>query len=161
MFRDFGNRKIDFGQALTFAGNHGSGFQLLHAEPVVLDLSDLMPVETARITDWFAEHRLICLATRHDIQPVAVPAVRRDAAFVRRQHHIAGCVPDSLNLDQPEFTRVQINACDIVAEVFFVYIVDYAALATLKRHDGLHGCFFHFGIGPQVLEFRFIPPRVG
>ncbi|MBI3683324.1 MAG: hypothetical protein HY235_23370 [Acidobacteria bacterium] len=57
------------------------GIQFLNVQPIVLDLRDFVPVEPSRIADRLPKHWLLSLAIRHNIQPVAVPAIRRDTAF--------------------------------------------------------------------------------
>jgi len=86
----------------------------------------LAPVEMSGILNRGEESR-VGVAVGHDIEPEAVAAVLGDAVFVGREHDIARVRPDSLHLDEPQLTGVDIKTGDIVPEILRGHIEDLAA----------------------------------
>jgi len=109
-----------------------------------------MPWESGWIRDGLLKDGRGC-TVGDDIQPIAVATVVGDSPLIGSKHDGSGGVADSLDLDEPEFARVEVQARHIISEVLFVYVVNLPSLLALVLHDDAHGGLLDFGIRAESL----------
>ena len=68
----------------------------------MVDLLDLVPVESCGIADLSEVRTSRALAARHDVKPVAVATVFSGALLIGSEAYDAIFAADSLHLDQPK-----------------------------------------------------------
>lgn len=80
-------------------------------------------------------------------------AVFGEAALVGSEKNGSGRFTDAFNFDETKLAGVYIQARDVIAEVFFVNVIDLTTPVFLVLHDHLHRDRFHFWVWLQAADF--------
>jgi hypothetical protein len=87
------------------------------------------------------------VAVRDDVEPITVAPILGDTALVGCEQNCASRGSNPLHFDEAQFAGGEVEAGNVVAQIFRGHVVDLATLRLFMLHDDLHRGGFRLEIG--------------